>query len=222
MNLKQLFVINITILIILFFIPSCSSTKVSPETEKEEIEIIEETNIVEQEEISEDFPQEENEEIDEEDFDDVEYVEEIDLEEEEYLRSTNNLNQEEHITKQQFNDDKTAILKIIDELSKVMNGKDYKKWLTYIEPDSINYYSNPVNLRNAQKKLPNKAIALRNIEDYFNYVFIPSRKRSRVDEIRYISATNIKAVQVKEDYSTVVYYYFKKINGKWYVHLPPV
>ena len=155
-------------------------------------------------------------------FDDVEYVEEIDLEEEEYLRSTNNLNQEEHITKQQFNDDKTAILKIIDELSKVMNGKDYKKWLTYIEPDSINYYSNPVNLRNAQKKLPNKAIALRNIEDYFNYVFIPSRKRSRVDEIRYISATNIKAVQVKEDYSTVVYYYFKKINEKWYVHLPPV
>lgn len=208
--------------LLVFLISSCGTNKVNsePVEEPQAPEQIEQTEPVELEE------EEQTEEIEEPETynedDEVEYVEEVDLEEEEYLRSINNLNEEELVTKQQFNDDKAAILKIIEELSKVMATKDYKKWLTYIEPDSINYYSNPVNLRNAQKKLPNKAIALRNIEDYFNYVFIPSRKRSRVDEIRYISTTNIKAVQVKEDYSTVVYYYFKKINGKWYVHLPPV
>lgn len=220
MKLNRRIIIYLATLFV-FLISSCATKKVNVEEEVEAQapEQIEETEPVEVEEIEE--VEEAEEELYIED-DEVEYVEEVDLEEEEYLRSINNLNEEELVTKAQFSDDKAAILKIIEELSKVMATKDYKKWLSYIEPDSINYYSNPVNLRNAQKKLPNKAIALRNIEDYFNFVFIPSRKRSRVDEIRYISATNIKAVQVKEDYSTVVYYYFKKINGKWYVHLPPV
>ena len=149
-------------------------------------------------------------------------VEDISEEEEEYLRSTNNLDDTIIITKEEFNEDKATILKIISELQVVMDTKDSKKWLTYIDPESIHYYSNPVNLRNAQKKLPSKYIKLNNISDYFYYVFIPSRKRSQVDEIRYISKTNIKAVQVREDYTTVVYYYFTKINGKWLVHLPPV
>lgn len=147
---------------------------------------------------------------------------EIDEDDLEYLRSTNNLDEFNTITKQEFNDDKSSILKIISELSVIMDTKDSKKWLTYIEPESITYYSNAVNLRNAQKKLPTKQIVLKDISDYFYYVFIPSRKRSQVDEIRYISKTSIKAVQVKEDFSTVVYYYFTKKNGKWLVHLPPV
>ena len=221
MKLRRIIFLYVSTLF-LFFIISCQSTKVTEEPEApEEVEQTEPVVIEEPEEAEPEEEIEEAEIIIEED-EEVEYVEEVDLEEEEYLRSINNLNNEELVTKQQFSDDKAAIIKIIDELSRVMAAKDYKKWLTYIEPDSIYYYSNPVNLRNAQKKLPNKAIALKHIEDYFYYVFIPSRKRSRVDEIRYISATNIKAVQVKEDYSTVVYYYFKKINDKWYVHLPPV
>lgn len=146
----------------------------------------------------------------------------ISEDDQEYLRSTNNLDEFNSITKQEFNDDKAAILKIISELSLIMDTKDSKKWLTYIDPESITYYSNAVNLRNAQKKLPTKQIVLKDISDYFYYVFIPSRKRSQVDEIRYISKTNIKAVQVKEDFSTVVYYYFTKKDGKWLVHLPPV
>ena len=66
----------------------------------------------------------------------------------------------------------------------------------------------------------NKTIQLNGIGDYFKHVFIPSRKRSNVDEIRYISKTNIKAVEVKDDGSTVVYYQFVKVNGKWLVHIP--
>ena len=52
------------------------------------------------------------------------------------------------------------------------------------------------------------------------HVFIPSRKISKVDEIRYISKTNVKAVEVREDKSILVYYYFQKIDGKWLVNLP--
>ena len=88
--------------------------------------------------------------------------------------------------------------------------------------ESKEYYKNPVNLRKAQRKLPNKLIELKNIEDYFLYVWIPSRKNSQIDEIRYVSKNHVKAVQVRDDMSTAIYYEFKKQNGKWLVYIPPV
>ncbi len=166
-------------------------------------------------------------EIEVEDLDEVQDVEDevIDVsqdepDDEEYLRSTNNLSSEELVTKQEFADDKAEILRIINEMQDIMENEDVDEWLKYIAPDSIRYYSNPANIRKAQKKLPNKTIVLNGIGDYFKYVFIPSRKRRSVDEIRYISKTNIKAVDVKDDKSIVVYYQFVKVNNKWLVHIP--
>lgn len=145
--------------------------------------------------------------------------EEPEVDDAEYLRSTNAL-VEEVVTKQEFSDDKAEILRIINKLSEIMQVQDVEGWLSYLDPESIKYYSTPANIRKAQKKLPDKTIQLNGIGDYFKYVFIPSRKRSEVDEIRYISKTNIKAVKVKDDNSINVYYYFVKIDGKWLVHIP--
>lgn len=139
----------------------------------------------------------------------------------EYLRSIDKLDGEV-VTREEFEEDKAQILQIIDELSKIMEKEDYESWVKYIAPDSLKYYSNPQNIRKAQKKLPDKTIQLAGQKDYFKYVFIPSRKRSQVDEIRYISKENIKAVQVKSDNSVIIYYYFVKVNGKWMVHIPPL
>ena len=168
-----------------------------------------------------------DETIDYSDDDSVELINEIveieeilDEDDEEYIRSTNELKNDELVTKEEFIDDKTEILHIISELQDIMESEDTEAWLKYISPDSIRYYSSPANIRKAQKKLPNKTIQLNGIGDYFKHVFIPSRKRSNVDEIRYISKTNIKAVEVKDDGSTVVYYQFVKVNGKWLVHIP--
>ena len=149
-------------------------------------------------------------------------VVEVDEADEEYIRSTSNLDTNDKVTKAEFNEDKAAILKIIEELSVIMDTKDIDAWLKYIEPESIKYYKNPVNLRKAQRKLPNKLIELKTIEDYFKFVFIPARKNSQIDEIRYISKTHVKAVQLREDMPDAIYYEFKKLNGKWFVYIPPV
>ena len=138
------------------------------------------------------------------------------IDDDEYLRSINSI-EGVSVTKEEFSDDKTAILEIIEDLSDIMEKKDAQRWLVYIEPASKEYYS-----KKTKKKLPNKSVSLNNITDYFKYVFIPSRKRSQVDEIRYISKSSIKAVQVKDDKSIVVYYYFTKVDGKWLIHLPTI
>ena len=157
--------------------------------------------------------------------DDVEFlddVQDVPDNEDEYLRSTNELSAEESVTKQEFEEDKAEILRIIAELEKIMKKGDFEGWKKYIAPDSINYYSTPANIRKVNKKLPNKAIVLNGIGDYFKYVFIPSRKNREITEIRYISKTNTKAVQVNDDGSITRYYQFIKVNGKWYVQLDRV
>ena len=157
--------------------------------------------------------------------DEVELInEEVKAEEdeEEYLRSTQALSAEELVTKDEFAEDKAEILRIIKELQKVMEKEDVEDWLNYVDTASKNFYSNPANIRKVQKKLPNKAIVLNGIGDYFKYVFIRSRKNREITEIRYISKTNTKAVQVNEDHSITRYYQFIKVNGKWYVQLDRV
>ena len=138
-------------------------------------------------------------------------------EEDEFSRST----KEVDISVEEFNKDKRIILQIITELSDVMADKNYEKWLSYIDPESINYWSNPNNLKQASKRLPVKNLRLANLYDYFIFVFCPSRKGRTVDEIRYISLDSVKAVQVSDEVD-VVYYNFVKINDKWMVKIPPL
>ncbi len=135
----------------------------------------------------------------------------------EYNRSVGNVN----VSKDTFENDKKLVLSTIDELAIVMKDRNYRAWLSYIDDESIDYWSRPVNLRKAQKKLPIKGLQLRSLEDYFKFVFIPSRKESAVDEIRYVSQTYVKAIAVKDE-QEVVYYYFNKIGDKWMVHLPTI
>lgn len=149
-------------------------------------------------------------------------VEENDLE---YQRSINKI-EGQVVSKETFNADKAAILKKISELNDIMAKKDYNSWLKYISEDSKKYWSNSYTLLKASEKLPKelKGLKLKNLNDYFNYVFIPSRKGRQIDEIRYNSAEDVKAVQVTktEDDKTkiTVYYNFVKEDNDWKVELP--
>lgn len=203
MNMKKIILLFSAVILSISFI-SCGTTPETNETITE-APVINDDDVIDVEEEAEIIINE-PEEIEEEDDD-------------EYLRSTNDLI-DETVTKEEFAEDKAQILKIISDLQNIMQKQDVNAWLKYIDPVSIKYYSNPQNIRKAQKKLPNKAIVLNGIGDYFKFVFIPSRKRSEVKEIRYISKTNIKAVNVKEDGGITVYYQFVKVNDKWLVHIP--
>lgn len=136
----------------------------------------------------------------------------------EYERATKDL-KGETVSRDTYEKDKRIILQKIDELNVIMKSKDYKSWVSYIEPNSINYWSQKKNLAQASKQLPVKGIQLKTLEDYFNYIFISSRMGRQIDEIRYISSKSIKAVQVRGD-DIVIFYNFKKINDDWLVEIP--
>lgn len=135
----------------------------------------------------------------------------------EYLRSIGDI-VVDHDT---YTHDKEAIMHIIADLAVVMDTMDYNRWLTYIDNASKTYWSRRSNLQRAEKKLPVKGLKLQNLQDYFKHVFVPARKGREVTEIRYVSDTYVKAVQVEED-RDIVFYYFNKIDGKWLLHQPPL
>lgn len=144
----------------------------------------------------------------------AEKIEKSTAPDDEFGRSTQGVK----ITREEFNADKNEILQIIKELSAIMTSYDFNSWMSYIDPDSLKYWSNPRNLLNASKRLPSK-IRLSNLNDYFRYVFVPSRQGRSVEEIRYISRDSVKAVQPRND-RDIVYYNFVRINGKWMVNIP--
>ncbi len=136
---------------------------------------------------------------------------------EEYARSVG----EVEVDKDTFEFDKATILQKIKELSIIMEKKQYKKWLTFVDSQSVSYWTKPINLRKASARLSVKGFDLKSLEDYFKFVFIPARKGHFVEEIRYISENFVKVVSVKND-SDLIFYYFKKENNEWKINLPPL
>jgi len=136
----------------------------------------------------------------------------------EYLRSISNMENPESITMDTFTQDKKDILELIDQLEIIIKSNNYQKWLNFVDPVSIHYWKNPKNLKEVESRLPVKGIKIKTMQDYFKYIFVPARTDRNVDEIRYISNTLVKAVQVNED-TDIVYYTFEKINDKWMLKL---
>lgn len=136
-------------------------------------------------------------------------------ENEEYLRSVADV----QVSRETFISDKREILQIISELSDIMENEDYSRWITYIDQDSISYWSQSTVLQKAASRLPVKGLKLSSLRDYFYNIFIPSRKGKDVDEIRYLTTDTVKAVHVNGD-TDVVYYTLYKIDGVWKIHLP--
>ena len=154
----------------------------------------------------------------------IEERKELQTEKDEYHKSVGSLT----VSKDTFESDKAEILRTIESLKTIMSDFDYQSWLLYVDNESKIYWSKTANLKKAQGKLPIKGLQLRTLQDYFTYVFVPSRAGRNITTIRYESENYVKAVQVtsldssetEEKYT--VYYYFNKIDGHWQLHLPEI
>lgn len=145
-------------------------------------------------------------------------VKELTPEEQEFLRSTVALNGEGQVTIDTFTKDKQEILDTIDKLADIMKTGNYRGWLGYVSPESREYWSNPKHLKEIEGKLPVKGLKISGMQDYFKYIFVPARSGHRVEEIRYVSDSLVKAVQVQKN-RDIVFYTFEKVNNKWLLKL---
>lgn len=119
------------------------------------------------------------------------------------------------ITKQAFKQTKTEIELVVVDLNKITYEKDYTRWLTYLSDEYKSTFSDPAGLEKVSKSLPTKGIKLKNLKDYFTYVFVPSRQNMRVDDIQFVSPTRVYVIMELMKDSPAAIYILENMGGKW-------
>ncbi len=119
------------------------------------------------------------------------------------------------ITKKAFLETKSEIELVVGDLNRITFARNYDAWLEYLSTEYVDTYSDPAVLESVSSSLPIKGIRLRNLRDYFMYVFVPSRQNMRVDDIQYVSPTRVYVIMELAPGSTAAIYILEKYGEKW-------
>jgi hypothetical protein len=87
----------------------------------------------------------------------------------------------------------------IEELNRIIRTRNYSAWRTSLSQEYFNYISSNETLQMASEMpaMKTRGVVLKNAEDYFTHVVVPSRANSRVDDIEFISESRIKVFSVR-------------------------
>lgn len=119
------------------------------------------------------------------------------------------------ITKKAYINTKSEIELVVDELNKITLDRDYSRWLTYTSDEYRSVFSNREVLDQVSASLPTKGIRLRSLQDYFNYVFVPSRQNMRVDDIQFVTPTRVYVIMEIAPSQPAAIYILEKTSEGW-------
>lgn len=119
------------------------------------------------------------------------------------------------ITKLTFENTKTEMQLVVEELNKITLERDYTKWLTWLSDEYKQTYSDPAILEKVSSSLPIKGVKLKTLRDYFEYVFVPSRQNMRVDDIQFVSPTRVYVIMEITPKSPAAIYILEKTPTGW-------
>ncbi len=119
------------------------------------------------------------------------------------------------ITKKAYINTKSEIELVVDELNKITLDRDYSRWLTYTSDEYRSVFSNREVLDQVSASLPTKGIRLRSLQDYFNYVFVPSRQNMRVDDIQFVTPTRVYVIMEIAPSQPAAIYILEKTPEGW-------
>lgn len=124
------------------------------------------------------------------------------------------------ITKHEFEKTKSEIEVVVEDLNKITETQNYDAWLAYLDPDYRKTLTDRAYLDRVSKSLPRalqeRKIRLLTLEDYFKYVFVPSRQNIRVDDIQFITPTRVYVImEISHGQTAAVYILEKNQNGEW-------
>ncbi|UTC78659.1 hypothetical protein E4O04_11920 [Treponema sp. OMZ 799] len=117
------------------------------------------------------------------------------------------------ITKKDKEIAKSEIEEVVKKLNEITAKKDYGRWRYWLSIEYIKEFSKPEVLKKTSEGLPAhlKGKQLKNIEDYFYYVFVPSRQNKKFDDLEYLSPTKVATWTT----DSKILYRFEKIDGRW-------
>ena len=135
------------------------------------------------------------------------------------------------ISEEVFAAAKADIQALIADLNRIIRARNYNAWLSYLDDSYLKLISSREFLEEKTEELykrdqivagnmgrdpahVNKQV-LRNANDYFTYVVVPSRSQDTLDDIAFVSQTHVKAYTVDTRGVRLVLYELETIGGKW-------
>jgi hypothetical protein len=122
------------------------------------------------------------------------------------------------VTEEIFTKTFDEIETFINNLNEIIHSKDYETWISYLSEDYIRRTSDETFLK-AQSETPvlqKHNIKLENLRDYFEYVVVPSRSRTQLDDIEIIDEEHVKAISVVNDTRGLLYLLVRE-NDSWFI-----
>ncbi|MFP3960529.1 MAG: hypothetical protein ACLFUX_10200, partial [Spirochaetaceae bacterium] len=107
---------------------------------------------------------------------------------------------------------------VIEELNEIIRTRDFDTWQGYLTEAYLEEYSDPDRLAEISDRpiLKRNDITLESLEDYFEWVVVPSRQNARLDDLRFLSEDVVEAV-MEVGGSQVILYRLRKVDGRWKV-----
>ena len=133
------------------------------------------------------------------------------------VRNADNLN----VSREQYDATKEEVQHFIGELNQIIRRRNFNAWKDSLSPEYLAQISSAENLRqiSEQPAMKTRNIALKNAEDYFIFVVVPSRANSRVDDIEFIDRNRVKAFTVRinkdGDEEKLLLYNLEKSGNTW-------
>ncbi len=83
----------------------------------------------------------------------------------------------------------------IARLNTIIQQRDFEAWKSYLTEEYEEEYSDPETLAQWSESplLQRNEITLRSLEDYFNFVVVPSRSNARLDDLEFVDENTVEA-----------------------------
>ena len=122
------------------------------------------------------------------------------------------------VTEEIFTKTFEEIEAFINNLNEIIHSKDYETWISFLSEDYIRRTSDQTFLK-AQSETPvlqKHNIKLENLRDYFEYVVVPSRSKTQLDDIEFIDEEHVKAISVVNDTRGLLYLLVRE-DDSWFI-----
>jgi len=125
------------------------------------------------------------------------------------------------VSRQQYNSTLTEVKVFIEELNRVISNRNYNAWRAALSDSYFQEISSQENLKqiSEQPAMTTRRIVLRNAQDYFTHVVVPSRANSRADDIEFVERYRVKVFSVNTtregEEQRLRLYDLEKIGNSW-------
>ena len=129
------------------------------------------------------------------------------------------------VSQAHYNATREEVQQFIERLNQIIRTRNYNAWIETLSQEYIDEYSSQATLQRISDEplMRRQNITLRNMNDYFTRVFVPSRNPDRIQsnsvDIEFVTANRVRAfitrINNSGEENREILYNLEKIDNVW-------